>query len=197
MGFESVLSMAQRLVAERLRPGGIAIDATAGSGVDTLFLAQTAGPGGAVYAFDVQESALARTKARLEAAAAESRAQLATVKLLLAGHERMAEYVPKDAHGRISAIMFNLGYLPGGDQSVITKPETTLAALAAGLAMLSPGGVLTAVAYPGHPGGEAEGDAVTRWVAEVPPNAAQAMLYRFIQKPHAPYLVALEKNIGG
>ena len=212
MGFVSVLTMAQRLVAERLGPGGLAVDATAGGGVDTLFLARTAGPGGWVYAFDVQESAIARTRERL-ANAGRSRDQavetgsqtafgdnsgtpvpLAQVELFLAGHERMAELVPLGAHGKIRAVMFNLGYLPGGASSVITRPETTLAALEAGLALLAPEGVLTAVLYPGHEGGDTEADTVAQWAAEVPAAAAQTALYRFTQKPRAPYLVALEKR---
>lgn len=192
MGFVSVLTMAQRLVAERLAPGGVAVDATAGGGVDTLFLARAAGPGGCVYAFDVQEAAIARARARLAEAA--ERGMLAKVELIHAGHERMAEFVPAGAHGRVRAVMFNLGYLPGADPGVITVPETTLAALEAGLALLAPGGVLTAVLYPGHAGGEPEADAVAAWMAAVPGEAAQTMLYRFAQKPHAPYLVALEKK---
>lgn len=192
MGFVSVLTLAQRLVAERLAPGGHAVDATAGGGVDTLFLARTAGPGGNVYAFDVQEAAIARTRERLAEAA--DRETLAKVELIHAGHERMAELVPAAVRGRVRAIMFNLGYLPGADPGVITVPETTLTALDAGLALLAPGGVLTAVLYPGHAGGETEADAVAAWMAAVPGAAAQTMLYRFPQKPHAPYLVALEKK---
>jgi predicted methyltransferase len=195
MGFLSVLTMAQRWTAERAAsaPGGLAIDATAGGGVDTLFLARTVGPKGRVFAFDIQEAALERTGRRLADAAAAGEA-LAPVELLLAGHERMAELVPPEAHGNIRAVMFNLGYLPGGDAGVITRPHTTLAALDAALELLAPGGALTAVLYPGHPGGDAEAAAVERWFSDLPSVRAQAVLYRYPQKPAAPYLVALEKK---
>lgn len=193
MGFPSVLTMAQRWIAERLRPGGAAVDATAGTGADTLFLARLAGPKGQVYAFDVQEEALARTRARL--ADAGRTEALAEVALMHTGHERMAEMVPADWHGKIQAVMFNLGYLPGGsDLSVITRPETTLAALEQALALLAPGSALTAVLYPGHPGGEAEAQAVESWAAGLSAAQAQTVMYRFPQKPHAPYLIALEKR---
>jgi predicted methyltransferase len=193
MGFPSVLTMAQRLAAERLAPGSAAIDATAGGGVDTLFLARQTGPRGRVLAFDVQEEALARTRLRLEEARAAGEA-LAEVTLVPAGHERMEEYVPAELHGRIRAVMFNLGYLPGSDSPVITRPETTLPALEAALRLLAPGGVLTAVLYPGHPGGDEEARAVERWMAELPDAAARTVLYCFPQKEKAPYLVALEKR---
>jgi len=193
MGFPSVLTMAQRWVAERARPGGAAVDATAGTGADTLFLARTLGPKGRGFAFDVQEEALERTRARLAAASASE--ALAEVELLHAGHERMAELVPAEWRGKIQAVMFNLGYLPGGsDLSVITRPDTTLRALEQALALLAPGGALTAVLYPGHPGGDAEALAVEAWAAHLPPAQAQTVLYRFPQKPHAPYLIALEKK---
>ncbi|MBW5447016.1 methyltransferase domain-containing protein [Cohnella sp. CFH 77786] len=192
MGFLSVLTMAQRWVAERARPGDAVVDATAGGGVDTLFLARTVGSKGTVYAFDIQEEALERTRRRLaEASGAEP---LARVQLYHAGHERMAELLPSSARGRLRAAMFNLGYLPGADASVITKPDTTLAALEAALSLLAPGGVLTAVLYPGHPGGDAEAAAVERWAAGIHSSLAQTVLYRYPQKPNAPYLVALENR---
>ena len=203
MGFLSVLTMAQRWAAERMAPGAVAIDATAGGGVDTLFLARAAGPKGHVYAFDVQEAALARTRARLEAETAASAGEgartadsLAPATLLHAGHERMAELIAPEHRGLVRAVMFNLGFLPGegGDRSVITLPETTLAAMEAALGLLAPGGALTAVVYPGHEGGDSEAAAVERWMAALSPAAAQVVSYRFPQKSSAPYLFALEKK---
>lgn len=192
MGFISVLTMAQRLVAERIGTGCIAVDATAGNGVDTLFLARTAGPKGRVYSFDLQESALARTKQRLADEAIKS--ALAPVTLIHAGHERMAAFIPEHERSRLMAVMFNLGYLPGGDPAFITQPDTTLAAMAAALDLLAPGGVMTAVLYPGHAGGKTEAEAVAQWAASMPVKRGQTMQYRFTQKPDAPYLVALEKR---
>ncbi len=132
-----------------LQPGEVAVDATVGNGHDTLFLAQQVGAQGHVYGFDIQEEALARTRRRLEEAGLRDR-----VTLLQMGHEHMAEAVPAAWHGRIGAVMFNLGYLPGGsDRTCITRPQTTVPALEAALRLLRPGGVLTVVAYRGHPGG--------------------------------------------
>ncbi|MEK0317402.1 tRNA (mnm(5)s(2)U34)-methyltransferase [Cohnella sp. 56] len=205
MGFHSVLTTAQRLVAERTPPGSTVIDATAGGGVDTLFLARTVGPGGRVYAFDVQEEALARTRARLQEAAARGSVAgaLGEATLLHAGHEEMAALIPAELHGRIGAVMFNLGYLPGGPGGaspgdvpgpVITKPDTTLAALDAALRLLAPGGIATVVVYPGHEGGRDEAAAVDAWIALLPDETAQALLYRFPKRPASPYLYALEKK---
>jgi hypothetical protein len=75
------------------------------------------------------------------------------------GHERIGELVA----GPVDAVMFNLGYLPSGDKSVITLPSSTLPALETAAKLLGGGGILTTVVYPGHEGGAEEAAAVVRW----------------------------------
>ncbi|GGN92579.1 class I SAM-dependent methyltransferase [Saccharibacillus kuerlensis] len=193
MGFVSVLNFAQQLIQKRLQPGDIAVDATVGTGADTLFLARTAGARGRVYGFDVQQSALDQAVMRLEREM-EAGTKLASTELLLRSHAEMAEALPADHQGRVAAVMFNLGYLPGAeDLSVMTTSVSTLPALEAALSLLRPKGILTAVLYPGHDGGGAEALAVERWAGELPGSAARCILYRQPQRPEAPYLIAVEK----
>lgn len=192
MGFLSVLSMAHKWIAERTQPGDTVIDATAGGGVDTLALAELVGPKGAVYAFDIQQEALERTSARLSSLKEAGR--LPNVHLVLADHAGMERHVAADAAGHVAAVMFNLGYLPGGDVSVITRSESTLRALDSALSLLRPGGILTCVLYPGHPGGDEEAAAVEAWAANLPQGAGQAVLYRQPQRTAAPYLIAVERR---
>ncbi|MBM7566894.1 class I SAM-dependent methyltransferase [Paenibacillus sacheonensis] len=201
MGFLSVLGMAQRLVKERAAPGSVVIDATCGNGVDTQFLAELVGPRGTVYAFDIQEAALERTRARLLKSAGDPSAASAGAQLRLvhASHADMDKHVRAEDRGAIAAVMFNLGYLPGADadQTVITEPSSTLAALEASLRLLRPGGVIAAVLYPGHAGGAEEAEAVAAWAASLPQKAGQAMIYRMVQKPEAPFLIAIENRQDG
>ena len=89
-----------------LQEGDIAVDATAGNGHDTLYLAQKVGERGHVYAFDVQQAALDSTKERL----AENGIPDERVTLILSGHERMADYVKEP----VRCVLFNLGWLPSG-----------------------------------------------------------------------------------
>src|SRR5688572_12496052 len=135
--------LARAAVRSALGPGETAIDATAGNGHDTLFLAESVGPGGRVFAFDVQPTALERTAERLAAAGVRN------VALLCRDHAGLADVLPGDCRGRVGAVMFNLGYLPGGDKAVATRPGSSVPAIAAALGLLRPGGVLTAVAYAG------------------------------------------------
>ena len=74
------------------------------------FLAQLAGQ---VYAFDIQEQALVNTQERLE------KLGLQHVQLILDGHQHVDQYVET-----LKAAIFNLGYLPSADKSVITLPAT-------------------------------------------------------------------------
>lgn len=152
--------LAHRLLAEALGPGGRAVDATAGNGHDTLFLARRAGPTGRVLALDIQPAAVATTRARLDAAGHGPACEVRE-----ADHARLAEWLPADFRGATDAVVLNLGYLPGSDHALVTRPEGTVAALRAGLAALRPGGRLVVVAYTGHPGGEAEAEAVAAFGA--------------------------------
>ncbi|MDQ0195095.1 class I SAM-dependent methyltransferase [Paenibacillus wynnii] len=196
MGFMSVLSFAHKLITERLAPGDRAIDATVGTGADTLFLAKALGPRGEVYGFDIQSAALDLARDRLQQAVVESSGGIAPVTLLLESHAAMAESVPPTWRGTVGAVMFNLGYLPSGeaDKSIITQTDSSIAALEASLQLLRPGGIVTAVLYPGHEGGDLEAAAVESWAAEVPTYVAQSIIYCQLQRSSSPYVIALEKK---
>lgn len=156
-------TLAQEAVAKVLQPGGRAIDATMGNGHDTLFLSRRLAPKGRVFAFDIQPPALTTTAARLRNAGLDR-----FTELRLCGHEKMIARLPADWPGTVSAIMFNLGYLPGGDKAVITRASTTLAALDQALQLLRPGGLLSLLLYRGHPGAQGETQAVLDWLDRLP-----------------------------
>lgn len=179
------VALSHFFLEERVEPGDRVADATCGNGHDTLFLAHLVGPGGKVWAFDLQEQALANTRLLLEEAGC-----LGQTELVAAGHERLAEFVSEP----LKAALFNLGYLPGGDRSFTTRPEQTLAALDQAAHLLLPGGIITACIYTGHPGGAIEGEAVEQWAAGLPPAAFNVWTSRQLNRPaSAPYVVLVEK----
>lgn len=165
----SLIELAQTLVSESLGLGDEAIDATLGNGHDTLFLSGCVGETGKVYGFDIQEEALRATGQRLSRAGIEKSAY----ELHLRSHESMAACVPGD----VGAIMFNLGYLPGGDKSRITQMETTLRALETALGLLNARGILTVMCYPGHEGGLQESEAVKTLLSGVGNPELDVQLY--------------------
>lgn len=174
------LEMAHQFLAEVVTEEDIVVDATMGNGHDTLFLAQLAKQ---VYAFDIQEQALEKTRARLEAAGLDN------AQLILAGHETVDTYVDE-----VKAAIFNLGYLPSADKSVITKPATTILALEKLCKQLVKGGRIAIMIYYGHEGGDVERDAVLDFVSHLPQQDYTASIYRTLnQINHPPFLVMIEK----
>lgn len=180
-----ITELAQEQVARVLREGDLAVDATAGKGRDTLFLARQVGPQGRVYAFDVQREALEKTAALLK-----GNGLLDRVTLIDEGHERMADHIAAP----VAAVMFNLGYLPGGDPTVVTRPETTRCALKASLNLLRPGGAVTLVLYGGHTGGAGEKAAILDYCSNLEGSAYGVIQTRLLNRSgNPPELVVVEK----
>ncbi len=128
-----------------------------GNGHDTLFLCLLAGDKGHVYAFDIQQTALTHTRKLLT----ENNIEEARFSLILDSHINMENYLaPQSA----DAILFNCGYLPGGDHSLATKPETTIKAIEAGLKLLKPDGVMSLCLYSGGDTGFEEKSAVLQYL---------------------------------
>jgi predicted methyltransferase len=147
------------LLAAHLKEGDLAIDATAGNGYDTLFLAEKVGASGQVIAIDIQESALQSTRNKLLATDLDAR-----VLLHCADHSVQLNTLLITHSDTAAAIVFNLGYLPGSDKSIQTAATTTKSALDAAQKLLRAGGRLCVTAYRGHPGGMEEAAIVEDWM---------------------------------
>ena len=152
--FKNAGKWTKALLDDFLMPGFCVVDATMGNGHDTLYLAGKVSPGGRVYAFDIQQQALTNTRERLKNAGLEEAAEL-----ILASHDTMDAYVPKE----LDAVIFNLGWLPGTEHTCTTRVETTLKAVNTALGLIRKGGVVTICVYPGHEEGSRELEALTEW----------------------------------
>lgn len=168
------LQLAKRYWLEHLSPGDVAIDATCGNGHDTLFLSTL--PGVTVFAFDIQQEALAKTRQRVGPEVAllhMSHALIHTISL------------PKKPR----LIVYNLGYLPGGDKSITTLSETTLQSIELSLGLLETGGALSITCYPGHEEGSREEKTVTEFLSRLSPLEWQICQHRFINRPSSPVFI--------
>ncbi len=184
----NALQYSHHLLKELVQPGDHVIDATVGNGYDTLFLAQLVGETGIVYGFDIQEKAMQATTEKLT-----KEHQLAQVRLYQQGHETIATLLPKQE--AIKAAIFNLGYLPKSDKSIVTHAETTILAIQGILPHLEKSGQILLMIYYGHEGGLTEKNTVTAFAKDLSQEAYTVLCYQFVnQQNQPPILLVIEKK---
>lgn len=159
------------------------IDATVGNGHDTLFLAQLLAGHGQLIGYDIQPAALEQTQKRLETLSPLERG---VVILKLASHAHF------EAHD-VKLIVYNLGYLPGGDKALTTQTNTTLLSLQNGLSILSQDGAISITCYPGHPEGAKEQEALIAFLQELPSNEWTVCHHVWINRPLSPTWILLQR----
>lgn len=159
---KSAVKISHLFMFDTISIGDIVIDATAGNGHDTVFMAECVGNEGAVIALDKQEEAIIATQHLLK------QHDIMNVNCMLADHADM-EILLQPFRQRVSCISFNLGYLPGSaDRSIITNAQTTIKALNACLPLLNYRGAISVIAYRGHEHGLDESLAVDDWMSSLP-----------------------------
>ncbi|WP_082407842.1 class I SAM-dependent methyltransferase [Verrucomicrobium spinosum] len=179
------------ILEPRLLPGDLVVDATAGNGHDTLFLAQRVLPEGQVFAFDIQADAIQQTEIRLR----EAGVDMSRITLHVAGHETLSAALPTGVHQRLRLCMFNLGYLPGGDKARITQVETTLSAIQQAMDLLEEDGLLTVVVYPGHDGGMQEAGRVTAMLEAASPDTWEVQRIGYLNfRPTTPFCLVARRR---
>lgn len=179
----NVLNLVKQAVLPALQEARVIVDATAGNGNDTLFLAEHSPDRSKIYAFDIQPAALAHTREKTAAYAQR-------IEYVLRSHAEIATVVPE----AIDLAIFNLGYLPGEEHSLTTKTETTRAAVEQVLHKLSLNGVCVIVAYPGHQAGAQEAEMLEDFLGCLPKKDYTVGCYRLLNHAvTAPYAYIVEK----
>ena len=180
-----LLDLQKHFILTHLKEGDIAVDFTMGNGHDTEFLSRTVGERGHVYAFDVQEMALASTKKHLSEVGCPE-----NYTLILDSHHNVKKYVDT----KIKAGMFNLGYLPGSDKSVTTMRETTLPAIEAAIDLMDRDAIILVAVYPGHAEGEAEGKMICEYLASLSRYKVCATRINILNSPTSPFFIIIENK---
>lgn len=174
----SALNIIHRIIQEKVQPGDICIDATAGRGNDTLFLAKLVGENGHVTAFDIQQAAVDSTRELLAANGMSQRADV-----LLKSHSEMDE---ECGEGTVSCIMFNFGWLPKGDHNIFTNKSTSIPAIEKGLKLLKGGGIMTLIIYYGRETGFEERDALLEYLPTIDSSRYTVIEMPFVNRPNCP-----------
>jgi SAM-dependent methyltransferase len=183
--FKTAVEISHFILTREIKPGDMVVDATCGNGSDTLLLAELVGHSGHVFGFDIQPQAISNTREKLKEAGLENRATLYNV-----GHELLDEYIKMP----INTILFNLGYLPGACHRIITTKETTLAGVRAGMNLLKPKGMVIAVLYPGHEGGQEEAVSLIEFAQALPKKDWDVVNIAHLNRSSsAPQVLVLQK----
>ena len=164
-----------------LRPCDVAVDMTCGNGRDTLVLSECV-PQGLVYAFDIQEQAIEQTR--------KYTSMKTNVRLIHSSHSAI-DQIPFPIAPRL--IVYNLGYLPGGDKSLVTRAETTLESLIKAMNLLADDGAISITCYPGHEEGAKEEQALQEFFAQLPSHLWTICHHTWVNRPKSPTLFLVQK----
>lgn len=178
-----ITSWCRRMMQEHVQEGDFCIDATMGNGNDTEYLCKLVGTAGRVLAFDIQQEALKQTEVRLRKSQ-----EVQNYELILDSHSHMTQYVQAES---AACIVFNLGYLPGGDHQIATKADSTIAALEQGLAVLKKNGLMSICIYSGGDSGFEERDAVLEWLRSLDSRKYLVLLTQYYNRPNHPPIPAM------
>lgn len=173
------------MLEKLIKEGDTVVDATAGNGNDTAFLAGLVGETGRVYAFDIQQKAIEKTSERLQTMGLFER-----VSVIHDGHQNMDLYV-KEA---VRTVVFNLGYLPRGDHNIHTEGDTTVEAINKAMELIVPNGLVILVVYYGGDSGFDEKEHVLDYIKTIDSTRFAVMQTEFVNQPNCPpILVCIEK----
>ena len=168
-----------------IKSGDIAVDATAGNGNDTIKLCEAVGKEGKVFAFDIQSSAIEATKNKLVESG------YTNAELILDSHSDMDKHVTQ----KVRAVIFNLGYLPGGDHSICTHADTSIKAIDKALNLIDEGGFVSISVYHGKNTGTEEKEGVMEYLKEIDHKAFTIVVHDFYNRPNNPPItVIITKN---
>lgn len=170
----------------KLADARVIVDATLGNGHDALWLKKSA-KNAKLYGFDIQEEALKHTKKRL----LDEGIHLENIQLIHDSHANMGMYIQEP----IDLLLFNFGYLPGGNKQITTQTETSLSAIVAGLNLLASQGIALLVMYPGHEEGEKETEAVKGFIKQLDWHEYHVYCYQIMNNTKKPPLVYIIRKL--
>ncbi len=172
-----ISNLAHDIIKKYLKGFDTAVDATLGNGYDTDFLSKHFKK---VYSFDIQHSAVEKYRASAPD----------NVILINKSHENLKEHVAE----KPDCIIYNLGFLPGGDKTITTTSISTLISLQKASELINEGGLICIAIYTGHDEGKREKDAILKFAEELPKRQFGVMLHSFINRTNSPMLLVIERN---
>lgn len=181
---KNALKLSHEYLKAHINKTDVCVDATMGRGRDTLLLSQLVGSSGKVFAFDIQPEALESTQNLLEENG------ITNAHLILDSHHNLKSYVQC-----AKCVVFNLGFLPGGDHTIFSHSDTSIKAIEAALDIIPTDGFVSICSYYGGDTGFEERDNLLAFLEKLDSKKYTVMLHSFYNRPNCPPLfIVIEKN---
>lgn len=189
--FQTPLDLAHNYWQQLLKPGDCVIDATSGNGHDTLFLAKLilSDEKGHIIALDIQQQAVENTRQLLKDNLKGLPGNISTYRQC---HSTFPSFLEKES---VALIVYNLGYLPGGNKSLTTLSDTTLKSLEAASSLIAPGGAISITCYPGHAAGKPEEELALHFAATLNPQEWSSCHHKWLNRKNAPSLILIQRAL--
>lgn len=175
---QSILNKVKQICENYITKDDYVVDMTVGNGHDTLFLCNLAK---FVFGFDIQEQAINNTTNLLK------EHNITNYQLFLKSHE-FIHFTLKDYKEKISLILYNLGYLPNGNKTIMTNHKSTLNSLINAFSVLKENGLILMVFYP-HEEGIIEANTIKSYLQN---NNISYEEYHNTSNEFAPYLIVIK-----
>ena len=171
-------SLTHYIIEHFVKNKNIAIDATLGNGYDTNFLSEKFKN---VIAFDIRKEACEKYLEHKNS----------NVTIINDSHNKFKEYI----NSKVDCIVYNLGFLPGGDKSITTIHTTSLESIKAGLDILSNGALMLITVYRGHEEGKIEYLHIGDYLINLPKDKYAVMKHEIVNRSeNSPMLFVVEKK---
>lgn len=169
---------------DRLSEDAVVCDMTLGNGYDAAYICAHI-PAGILYGFDIQSSALTRTRERLGETST-------SLRLFQDTHASCADYLKEP----VDLAVYNLGYLPGADKSITTDGESVIKSFESLWPFLKTGAFVLFTLYPGHEPGRCEEKILTDYFEKTDQKRISVMRVQGInQKNNPPYVLLVRKLV--
>jgi len=159
LAIKNATDIVQLILRDIISTGDSVVDATCGNGHDSVFLASLVGPSGRLVCIDIQPEAIEKARRRLSEVS-----DCPETNVILGSHADIRSWVPQEES--ISAVVYDLGYLPGavkspgGERPIVTRAESTIEPIGQALGLLMIRGVILIAVCTGHLGGQEKADAL-------------------------------------
>ena len=174
----NISDLSHHIIKDFVSNKEIAIDATLGNGYDSDFLSEIFTK---VYSFDIQEDACNRYKSK----------NIHNVEVINDSHHLFKNYINEN----VDCIMYNLGFLPGGNKEITTLHTTSLESIQVGLDILNSGGIMSICIYRGHNEGKIEETCILEFLRKLPKNKFGVMSHSYLNRQEiSPLMVIIEKK---